>query len=550
MKATIKKVMSMLLAVTLTAGIAISGTMAYLADTDSDVNVMTMGKVSIAQHEYERVVDEDGNYVKAVSKDDNKKNYDFTPDYGITEAYKLQDFTQAKMAAPAVYTNEKHQTAWDEFQQLWNQVGAPGSNDLFDDTMKNVIDKFVFVENTGNYDAYYRTIIAIETPEGTDGLIHTSFNSNERFDAIEEDGNYDGTADSGRKSYLVGYTIVDGVRYGLYNMTYNQILTPGEVSRPSLLQVFLDPETTSEDAAKFGNTWDILAVSQAVQADIADTAGEALDGVFGEITVEDHPWDGDIAEWNIFSDVNKLNEALKDGKDVIAHSSSYNVLSSDENINVDAKGATATLMGTPSGDTYHGYLGWVADEVTVSNLNVTGTGFVELGEYGNGGTKHTANNLVLTDMTSTLANGDKGFTVGITFMSFANENVLNNCVMTGAQSMGEEILPFDIGFGQNLTTSINGGEYGRIYCWSNSFGVINDAEVGYIQAAPIRGSLTIAEGTHVGTINVDYGISSQYANAARLAKIVIEDGATVDEIIYDGKTYTQTEWAEYVGSHN
>ena len=57
MKATMKKVLSMLLVVALTAGIAITGTVAYLTSENSDVNVMTMGKVSIVQHEYERVVD-------------------------------------------------------------------------------------------------------------------------------------------------------------------------------------------------------------------------------------------------------------------------------------------------------------------------------------------------------------------------------------------------------------------------------------------------------------------------------------------------------------
>ena len=272
----LKNVFLMGLSFVLVAAIAIGGTLAYLTDTDSDVNVMTMGKISIAQHEYERVVDENGNPVKGVLGED------FTENYGITESYKLQEFTQAKPALPAVYTNDAKTTAWDEFQQLWNQVGAPGSNDLFDDSMKNVVDKFVFVENTGKTDAYYRTIIAIETPEGiASGIIHTSFNSNNRFNAVEQSDDFSGEADKGTKSYKLGYVNIDGVRYGLYEMTYNEVLKPGEVSRPSLLQVYLDPKTTNEDCAKFGNTWDILVLSQAVQAKGFTDAQTALDTAFG-----------------------------------------------------------------------------------------------------------------------------------------------------------------------------------------------------------------------------------------------------------------------------
>ena len=55
MKKKVKKAMSMLLVAALTAGISISGTMAYLTSEDSDLNVMTLGNVKIKQHEYERV---------------------------------------------------------------------------------------------------------------------------------------------------------------------------------------------------------------------------------------------------------------------------------------------------------------------------------------------------------------------------------------------------------------------------------------------------------------------------------------------------------------
>ena len=84
-----KKLLSIMLVVVLLAGMAVSGTMAYLQDTDSDVNVMTLGNVYIEQHEYEREVGADGNYVT----DD---------DYG----YKLKVFTQGKPLYPATELND------------------------------------------------------------------------------------------------------------------------------------------------------------------------------------------------------------------------------------------------------------------------------------------------------------------------------------------------------------------------------------------------------------------------------------------------------------
>ena len=50
-----KKIISWLLVIAVTAALAVSGTMAYLTDTDEDVNVRTIGNVHIEQIEQERV---------------------------------------------------------------------------------------------------------------------------------------------------------------------------------------------------------------------------------------------------------------------------------------------------------------------------------------------------------------------------------------------------------------------------------------------------------------------------------------------------------------
>ncbi len=301
----IKRILLTALCMVLVAVLSIAGTIAYLTSTDEDVNVMVMPGVEIAQHEYERVVDANGDPVEGV------EGADFTSDYGITQSYKLQPFTQAKPAYPAVYTNGGQ--AWDEFQQLWNQVGAPGSNELFDDSMKNVIDKFVFVENTGKSDAYYRTVVAIECPEGiTEDMIHINMNANSRFDYNDDVDGAQSTADSNEF-----YTTIDGVRYLVYTATYTEVLTPGEVSRPSLLQVFLDPKVDNKEVELFGETWEILVVSQAVQTVGFSDAETALDAAFGDITATTHPWTDGANVPSVASTADGLVAALEEGKSVI-----------------------------------------------------------------------------------------------------------------------------------------------------------------------------------------------------------------------------------------
>lgn len=541
-----KKALALLLVIALTAAIAVNVTLAYLVDEKSDVNVMTLGNVEIVQHEYERVVDENGNPVLG------ELGKDFTQDYGITQSYKLQEFHDGKPAYPAVYTNAGKTTAWDEFQQLWNQVGAPGSNDLFDNSMKNVVDKFVFVENTGKSDCYYRTLIAIEWPEDVSvELLHSNFNTNKRFTAITQSNDFDGTADKGTKSYYVADIKIDGINYRLYNMTYNQVLTPGEVSRPSLLQFYLDPMATNEDCAKFGPSWEVLVVSQAVQTNGFSDAATALNTAFGAITENSHPWkDTVLVDGN---NEKELMDALTSGKDVIVNTDIVTVETADDSgtVSFNGNGTDVTLAG--AGDGSYGYLSFLPEtnkNATVSNLSVTGSGFVEVGHYQtNVNGVYTVSNLTIKDMTSTLANGDKGFTLGCTFAHYGNAT-LTDCVMTGAKSLDDAIIPVDAGFVNDTTTIVNGGEYGTIYCWSKAIVTIDRAKVDTIYVAPNanKGIVTIKAGTTIDTIQVDYGTNDNTVNKARLERIDIEDGATVGKIVFREKSYTVSEWNAFVSS--
>lgn len=528
----VKNTLLTILCLALVAVLSVAGTLAYLQDDDSDVNVMTLGNVEIEQLEYERVVDENGDPVKGVLGED------FTTNYGITESYKLQEFTQAKPAYPAVYANGD--TAWDEFQQLWNQVGAPGSNDLFDDSMKNVVDKFVFVKNTGRSDAYYRTIIAIEAPEGTKSLIHTSFNSNNRFDAITQDDKFDGTADSGKKSYLVGYTTINGVRYALYNMTYNQVLVPGEVSRPSLLQVYLDPKATNDDCAKFGETWDILVLSQAVQTKGFENAGQALDAAFGEVTEEK------VQEWfksetvpTVISNEEELKDVLSKGgnyvlaNSIVASGESSLEIAADVNMNLNLNGYTITnkVSGAPAlinngtltisgeGSIVNGTNDTKASHTIVNN----GTLVIE---SGNIGTDDTAGAAVVNYGTTTINGG--------TFAS-KQENVKADglCAYAFINQAGTMTI-------NNAT--LNGQTHGLFGAYGGEI-IVNDGTYTLDGNGGLGCYLVYATGDAVvtlngGTYNTDEPRSNRvffvydngnYFNAAAVAtgKVVVNDGASI-----------------------
>ena len=142
----LKKVLLMCTAYVLVAALAIGGTVAYLQDDDSDVNVMTLGNVSIAQHEYERVVDANGDYVVDSS----------------VGGYKLQPFTQDKPLYPATIPTNSAEWTYGSTNAMFEQVGANGGGmTVF--VEPNAVDKFVFVENTGKTDAYVRTLIAFES---------------------------------------------------------------------------------------------------------------------------------------------------------------------------------------------------------------------------------------------------------------------------------------------------------------------------------------------------------------------------------------------------
>ena len=299
----LKKVLLSAMSLVLVAAIAVAGTVAYLQDDDSDVNVMNLGNVKIEQNEYERVV-ENGAY-----KVENG-------------SYVLKDFSQAKPLLPATELDANgnpynHGAGnWDTTTVDMSQVGSQGTQKVF--TSKNAQDKIVTVKNTGKSDAYVRTWIALEDPftEGRIGVNvgNTVYYTQTPWTTVE----------------------IDGVKYSVSCFTYKEALKPGEVSTPSLFQVYLNYKATNEDMELLGDTYEILAFSQAVQTAGFDSADAALNTAFGT----NHPWADGVKVPVIVTNDAELKAAIDEGaEEIVLESGNYGVIDVTVNRNLTLSAA-------------------------------------------------------------------------------------------------------------------------------------------------------------------------------------------------------------------
>lgn len=233
-----KKILAIVLCIGMLAIAVAGGTMAYFTDTDDITNVMAAGSVEIEQHEQERTKDAEGNFTG-----------------------ELQDFTQNQPIFPAV-----GEEAWSDDK---NETGIVVGNieyKAYHSGLKNVLDKIVTVENTGKSDAYIRTIVVLEAPDyDAKNLINVNVNLNE--DVVS----------------WSAWTPVDmnDTQYIYSVCTYLDSVAAGETTEPSLVQIFLDRATTNEDVEEYGDSWEVLVLSQAVQAAGFPNAATALDEAFG-----------------------------------------------------------------------------------------------------------------------------------------------------------------------------------------------------------------------------------------------------------------------------
>jgi len=492
----IKKAILLVTTYALIAALAVGGTLAYLQDSDSDVNVMTLGNVSIEQIEQER--DENGNLV---------------------------DFTQAKPAYPVVGPIE------------WAAEGVDVNGTeykVFTDELKNVVDKIVTVENTGESDAYIRTIVAIEAPDGDpNDLIHINWNGTD----VTLDGGFT--------------TKINGVDYAIFTFTYNEALAANEVSAPSLMQVFLDSKTTNEDCALFGETWEILVLSQAVQtAGFAD-AKTALDTAFGAITTTNHPWSNTVIANEVA--ITEAGTYDLDG-DIYAIDTGY-IHTQNATGAVTVNGNGATINSTASSvDAFTWEGGTIpamspifssadGSTVTVNDLTFTGTmsaimlGHYQNATYNNYNTVLNNVNVIGTEVVSFSANVAPAVCVYGTA-------ALKNCNIYDTTLSPLDTDPmwpvYDLAAVNYSDVTVNDSKIGSIMMWNQA--KVTIAAGSEVDTIVVRGNmnttkygLVIQAGAAVDVIDL-----SAITNKTKI-NITIEDGAVVGAIVANGVTYASIE---------
>lgn len=268
---------SLLLAIAIVTALtlATAGTLAYLTDTDGDVNVMTLGNVQIEQIELQRA--------EGVAYDAGEPGAGNGVEEGTLVPFQQgQQLYPAYAAESGAYTSEQDPAKafyWGDYV-----FSGTAGNGLWNDAkLKGALDKIVSVKNTGTSDCYFRTWIALECPEG----MEYSQGSDKEF------------MRNLNLAYKWGddmHATIDGTRYEIICGTYWQALPAGAQSHPSLLQVVMTHNATNEDMALLGDTYEILAFSQAVQTvNMPEDPVEALNAAFGPADLNNLPWkDGDV----------------------------------------------------------------------------------------------------------------------------------------------------------------------------------------------------------------------------------------------------------------
>jgi len=184
----------------------------------------------------------------------------------------FKEVTVDQALFPAVGEAKFDGDRWFIFQN--SNVSKP----IYGKSLKNELDRFVFVENKGDVSVYVRTWFAFE--EGTYGksvleeLVHLNFN----------DENW-------KRSEVTSGVEIGGNKYTVFYADYEAALEKEKTAEPSLMQLYMDSKGTNEDMAAIdGNgsgKYEIGIYSQAVEAhENFSDAKTALDTAFCTA----HPW--------------------------------------------------------------------------------------------------------------------------------------------------------------------------------------------------------------------------------------------------------------------
>ena len=450
----LKKILLMALSLVLVAAMSIGGTVAYLQDDDSDVNVMTLGSVKIEQNEYQRATNADGTY-----KTDST-------------GYVLEAFEQAKPLLPSAIPTNSPDWDWDPTIVRMTQVDSYGGMQVFK-AASNAQDKFVTVENTGKSDAYVRTLVAIECGTGNPELIGTG-NRCVSYDQAD-------TSTMPWIKYEIGKIVVDNNTYLLLEYVYRGasdvnrhvkgILPAGDTTYPSLCQVYISAAATNEDMVKLdgnGNgTLDILVFSQAVQAAGFDNAETALNAGFGDITTTSHPWSTNAPVIPVIvATADELSEALVAGKDVVLTDDV--VLTETVSIPANAN-ITLNLNGNDITGTFANPVSLITNN---GDLTIEGEGEISVsfnGTVNNGVAMNAISNRGnLTINGGKISNTGTGNQIGYAIDNYNGSSLtINGGEITASGSTYYDAIRLFCGSNETVVT-VNGGEISSIWAQNPS----------------------------------------------------------------------------------
>lgn len=533
----IKTIIAFIASMALVATAAIAGTLAHLTSADSDVNTLTSGQVHIKQIEQQRK--------------------DYTENQQV-----LVDFVQRKELLPAVYSGDSIPWAPED---EWVVPGDQAWKVVEDNV--NVIDKFVTVKNTGDKPAYVRTIIAYEGDpiKGTDiHIVHNSDNVNPEI-----------------KTKYIENVMIDGVRYDIIEYTYPEPLNPNDTTVPSLKQVYMDKTCDNSDVIEYGETYDILVFSQAVQVKGYADAETALNEAFGETTSANHPWVKteapmmEDAVLDIEDNYVLFNQPLiREWKAITPYTINGNGNTIFVNITDEAQSGWEEGLYPIMGNVFSSSNN---SEVTVNELTISGTmqtnmvGHPVKGDYTARFDKVNIINPEMVGQTDGRLGRNNVTGVSLSPITpalwIAGKMDMTNCNIYGAtrSSVDTECTApvYDLAIVNGADVKINGGKIGSMYLWNQAKVALYDVQVDSIDTAAIStrnyGSLIIGKGTTVDEIKVVQTHNSlppiltvesgaivetlDLSDVKLKNSIKIEEGATVNNIVANGVTYTSIdEW--------
>lgn len=187
-------------------------------------------------------------------------------------------------------------------------------------------------------------------------------------------------------------------------------------------------------------------------------------------------------------------------------------------------------------------------KITLKNATYTGEAQgIYFGEYtgssGNYNFNTQADNVTVKDLkvSTSITNGSNKLSAGV-WVYGAFE--LNSCTMSGTTTTQADCTPYDVAFVNHSHGTVNGGKYDSMFVYTMSEVTLKGVEVGKIACmtnTTVGKALTIDKNCVIDTI--EFVGSTDY-----VMNLVIEDGATVNSIVYNGTTYTVDSWNAYIES--